>query len=94
MQGNLPVVEALEGTVERKGITSAQLHIAWVAAQGPSVIPLPGSSKATRTLENLEGGEIVLSKGDLDELSGIIEKYGVKGDRGMGLTDAQQLYWG
>ncbi|KAJ6456161.1 aldo/keto reductase [Mycena sanguinolenta] len=94
IEGNLPVVDALEGLAKRNGITVAQLCIAWVAAQGPSVIPLPGSSKATRTLENLEAGDIVLSKAELDELSGIIEKYGVKGDRGMGLTDEQQHYWG
>ncbi|KAF7367470.1 Aldo/keto reductase [Mycena sanguinolenta] len=94
IEGNLPVVDALEELAKRKGVTVAQLCIAWVAAQGPSVIPLPGSSKATRTLENLEAGDIVFNKAELDEMSGIIEKYGVKGDRGMGFTDEQQHYWG
>jgi len=94
MKGNLPIVEALDAMAQSKGITVAQLCIAWVAAQGSSVIPLPGSSKATRTLENLEGGDIVLTAGELKELSEIIAKYGVKGDRGMGLTEEQQHYWG
>ncbi|KAF7340253.1 Aldo/keto reductase [Mycena venus] len=94
MKGNLPIVEALEALAKSKNITVAQLCIAWVAAQGSSVIPLPGSSKATRTLENLEAGEIVLDASELKELSDIIAKHGVKGDRGMGLTEEQQHYWG
>ncbi|KAJ7809692.1 aldo/keto reductase [Mycena olivaceomarginata] len=94
LKANLPVVEALEAMAKRKGITVAQLCIAWVAAQGAHVIPLPGSSKATRTLENLEGGDVVVDAGEVEELSGIIAKHGVKGDRGMGLTEEQQHYWG
>ncbi|KAJ7836388.1 aldo/keto reductase [Mycena olivaceomarginata] len=94
LKANLPVVEALEAMAKRKGITVAQLCIAWVAAQGAHVIPLPGSSKATRTLENLEGGDVVLDAGEVEELSGIVAKHGVKGDRGMGLTEEEQHYWG
>jgi hypothetical protein len=50
--------------------------------------------KATRTLENLGGGDVVLDAAELKELSEIISKHGVSGDRGMGLTDEQQHYWG
>ncbi|KAJ6569438.1 aldo/keto reductase [Mycena capillaripes] len=94
LKHNAPIVEVLDTIAKRKGITVAQLCIAWVAAQGPSVIPLPGSSKATRTVENLEAGDIVLGEGELKELSEIIAKHGIKGDRGMGLTDEQSHYWG
>ncbi|KAF8151955.1 aldo/keto reductase [Mycena galopus ATCC 62051] len=94
LKGNLPIVEALEGMAKNKGITVAQLCIAWVAAQGSSVIPVPGSSKATRTLENLQAGEVVLSPTELTELTETVAKHGVKGDRGAGLTDEQMHYWG
>ncbi|KAJ7924334.1 aldo/keto reductase [Mycena leptocephala] len=60
MKHNVAIVEVLDAMAKNKGITVAQLCIAWVASQGPSVIPLPGSSKATRTLENLGGGDVVL----------------------------------
>jgi len=93
IKGNLPIVEALDAMAKSKGITVAQLCIAWVAAQGPSVIPLPGSSKATRTLENLDAGDIVLTANEVKELSDTIAKHGVKGDRGTGLTEQQQFYW-
>jgi len=94
MKHNVAIVEVLDAMAKNKGITVAQLCIAWVASQGPSVIPLPGSSKATRTLENLGGGDVVLDAAELKELSEIISKHGVSGDRGMGLTDEQQHYWG
>ena len=41
---NLALVDALRAIAERKGITPAQLCIAWVGSLGPKVIPLPGSS--------------------------------------------------
>ncbi|KAK7064861.1 Aldo/keto reductase [Favolaschia claudopus] len=94
LEGNLPIVDALEELAKAKGITVAQLCIAWVAAQGTRVIPLPGSSKASRTLENLEAGEVVLDAGEVKALSDIVAKYGVKGDRGYGTTDEQVHYWG
>ncbi|KAJ7652126.1 aldo/keto reductase [Mycena polygramma] len=94
LKHNLPIVESLDRMAKGKGITVAQLCIAWVAALGPNVIPLPGSSKASRTLENLQAGDIVLNAGELKELSEIIATHGVKGDRGYGLTDEQSHYWG
>lgn len=41
---NLALVDALKGIAEKKGITAAQLCLAWVASFGPKVIPIPGSS--------------------------------------------------
>ncbi|KAJ6544725.1 aldo/keto reductase [Mycena sp. CBHHK59/15] len=94
MQHNRAIIAALEAMAATKGITVAQLCIAWVAALGPQVIPLPGSSKSTRTLENLAAGDIVLSTGELKEIGKIIESHGVKGDRSVGLSDEQMHLWG
>ena len=44
MKHNLALVDSLGAIAQKKGITTAQLCIAWVAALGPHVIPLPGSS--------------------------------------------------
>ncbi|KAJ7714574.1 aldo/keto reductase [Mycena maculata] len=84
----------IKSSADMEGITVAQLCIAWVAAQGPNVIPLPGSSKSTRTLENLEAGDVVLSAEELKEMNEVIAKHGVKGDRSVGLTDEQMHLWG
>ncbi|KAI0257208.1 NADP-dependent oxidoreductase domain-containing protein [Lactifluus subvellereus] len=58
---NLQLVDALTSIANRKGITLAQLSIAWVSALGDQVIPLPGSSNVKRTLENLLAGDVDLS---------------------------------
>lgn len=41
---NMALVEGLKSIAEKKGITAAQLSLAWVASLGPKVIPIPGSS--------------------------------------------------
>ncbi|KAJ7222584.1 aldo/keto reductase [Mycena pura] len=82
LSGNIKSVSdlhELEALAKTKNITVAQLCIAWVAALSPNVIPLPGSSKSTRTLENLEAGDIVLDAEELKKMNEIIEKHGVKG---------------
>ncbi|KAJ7118630.1 aldo/keto reductase [Mycena crocata] len=94
MKHNLAIVGELEVIAQGKGLTIAQLCIAWVTTLGPNVIPLPGSSKSTRTLENLEGGEFTLSPDEVKEINGIVAKYGVKGDRYIGLPDDVLDLWG
>lgn len=41
---NMTLVDALKGVAAKKGVTAAQLSLAWVASLGPKVIPIPGSS--------------------------------------------------
>jgi pyridoxine 4-dehydrogenase len=48
---------------------------------GPHVVALPGSSKKDRTLENLGGGTVTLSKDELAEIDRILESFTVKGGR-------------
>ncbi|RDX56629.1 aldo/keto reductase [Lentinus brumalis] len=95
LKANLAITEALKTIAARKGITPAQLSIAWVASLGPHMIPLPGSSKATRTLENLAAGDIELTKAELDEIADILAKNEVKGGRYLGGEANQALHlWG
>ncbi|KAI0079966.1 aldo/keto reductase [Panus rudis PR-1116 ss-1] len=93
-KANYAIVDALKAIAERKKVTPGQLCIAWVGSLGKKVIPLPGSSNAKRTLENLAGGDIELSDEEQKEIFSIIEKFEVKGDRYTG-ADPQVLHlWG
>ncbi|KAJ7508514.1 aldo/keto reductase [Mycena galericulata] len=94
LKHNLPTVDKLDAIAKAKAITVAQLCIAWVAALGPNVIPVPGSSRSDRTLENLRAGDIVLSADELREINETIAKHGVKGDRAGGLSDEEAHLWG
>ncbi|CCM02342.1 uncharacterized protein FIBRA_04436 [Fibroporia radiculosa] len=90
---NLVFVDAIKALAEKKQITPAQLCIAWVGSLGAHVIPLPGSSHKTRTLENLAGGDVELTETDRAEILNIISTYEVKGDRYFGNPQAAHL-WG
>ncbi|CDO74158.1 hypothetical protein BN946_scf185043.g209 [Trametes cinnabarina] len=91
---NRRFIEAFAAYAAKKGCTPAQLSIAWVAALGDKVIPLPGSSRKDRTLENLHGGDIVLTPEDMAAIARIMEENPVKGGRGLA-TDAIDLkLWG
>jgi len=90
---NIALVDSLKAIAEKKQITPAQLCIAWVGALGPHVIPLPGSSHKKRTLENLAGGNVLLSEQDMAEINDAISKHEVKGDRYFGKPEMAHL-WG
>ncbi|KAI0055772.1 aldo/keto reductase [Artomyces pyxidatus] len=81
MRHNLAMLDALKAIASKKGVTPAQLSIAWVSARGPHVIPLPGSSNIKRTLENLEGGDVELSAEELAEINTAMDAHEVKGGR-------------
>ncbi|KAI0079967.1 aldo/keto reductase [Panus rudis PR-1116 ss-1] len=93
-KANYAIVDALKGIAEKKKVTPAQLCIAWVGSLGKKVIPLPGSSNAKRTLENLAGGDIELSDEEQKEIFSIIEKFEVKGDRYNGMDPKVLHLWG
>ncbi|KAI0044496.1 aldo/keto reductase [Auriscalpium vulgare] len=91
---NVAVVDALTAVAAKKGITPAQLSIAWVAARGAHVIPLPGSSNAKRTLENIAGGNVTLSEADLVEIDAVLAQHTVKGGRSIDELESHLNYWG
>jgi len=78
---NLTLVSALETVAADKGITAAQLCIAWVASLGPKIIPIPGSSNAQRTLENCAAANIELTAEDLAKISHAMTINTVRGTR-------------
>ncbi|KIK56338.1 hypothetical protein GYMLUDRAFT_204781 [Collybiopsis luxurians FD-317 M1] len=92
-KNNMAIVEGLQAIAGKKGITTAQLCIAWVASLGPTMIPLPGSSKATRTLENLKGGSVELTGEELARVDQFLLSNPVAGERYFG-KEVDVYLWG
>ncbi|MEW9871665.1 aldo/keto reductase [Arthrobacter sp. HS15c] len=67
-ESNRAVVDLLTGIAERKGATPAQVALAWLLAQKPWIVPIPGTRKLHRLDENLGAADVTLS---VDELTGI-----------------------
>src|SRR3954469_14066955 len=60
-QRNLDLVARIEALAERKGVTPAQLALAWVLAQGEDVVPIPGTKKVPRLEENGAAADVELT---------------------------------
>lgn len=66
---NLALVDVIAGLAERKGVTPAQLGLAWVLAQGDDVVPIPGTKKRSRLDENVGAVDVELTAGELEEIA-------------------------
>ncbi|HWD68300.1 MAG TPA: aldo/keto reductase [Caulobacteraceae bacterium] len=80
-RANQAVVELLDSTATRKGATPAQIALAWILAQKPWIVPIPGTTKAHRLKENLGAAEIELSQADLAEIDAAAAKIEIVGGR-------------
>jgi aryl-alcohol dehydrogenase-like predicted oxidoreductase len=71
-QKNLDLVARIEELAREKGVTPAQLALAWVLAQGEDVAPIPGTKKVARLEENAAAVEVSLSGAELEEIAGAL----------------------
>ncbi len=78
---NLPLVEVLGGIAAKKGISRAQLALAWLLAQKPWIVPIPGTTQIARLEENLGAAEITLGPEDLREIESAVAGIDLVGDR-------------
>ncbi|MEU8361514.1 aldo/keto reductase [Nonomuraea sp. NPDC048882] len=78
---NLALVEALRAVAEDKGVTVAQLAIAWVLAQGEDIVPLVGARSRERLAEALGALDVRLSAGDLAAIEAAVPAGAAAGDR-------------
>ena len=67
-QANLAFVELLTRIAERKNATPAQIALAWLLAQKPGIVPIPGTTKLHRLEENIAATDIQLTHDDLREI--------------------------
>jgi len=80
-QANRAVVDLLSRIAASKGATPAQIAIAWLLAQKPWIVPIPGTTKLHRLEENLESAAIELTISDLAEIYEAASKIAVRGAR-------------
>lgn len=81
---NKALVELLQQTASAKGATAAQIALAWLLAQRPWIVPIPGTTKLARLDENLGAAEVVLNAAEVAEISAAAEKIEVVGARYSG----------
>jgi len=80
-KANRAFVDVLETIAQRKNATSAQIALAWVLAQKPWIVPIPGTTKLHRLQENIAGASVALSAGDLREIENATSALTVQGAR-------------
>jgi aryl-alcohol dehydrogenase-like predicted oxidoreductase len=91
---NLALVGALEKIAQDRGVTTAQLAIAWVLARGADIIPLIGTKRRDRLAEALGAVEIALTAGELAAVEAAVPAAAVAGERydehGMASLDSER----
>jgi aryl-alcohol dehydrogenase-like predicted oxidoreductase len=65
LEANMRIVAKLEEIAEEKGITPAQLALAWVLARGDDIVPIPGTKRRQYLEENAKAAEVELTEGDM-----------------------------
>jgi aryl-alcohol dehydrogenase-like predicted oxidoreductase len=80
-KANQAVVDLLGRIAKQKGATPAQIALAWLLAQKPWIVPIPGTTKLSRLDENIGSLEIKLTSDDLREIDSAALKITVEGDR-------------
>jgi aryl-alcohol dehydrogenase-like predicted oxidoreductase len=80
-KANQEMVNLLRKIAERKKATPAQIALAWLVAQKPWIVPIPGTTKLERLEENLGGVNIQLTPDDLREIDGAASQITVQGAR-------------
>jgi pyridoxine 4-dehydrogenase len=80
-KANAVLVEALGKIADSKGVTRAQIALAWLLAQKPWMAPIPGTTKLARLEENIGAAAIVLSTDELAQIETALSGIAVVGDR-------------
>lgn len=80
-KANKVFVDLLMKIAQRKEATPAQIALAWLLAQKPWIVPIPGTTKLPRLIENIGATEVELTADDLLEIKTAADKIKVQGDR-------------
>lgn len=81
MRHNKALVELLEQFGRRRGATPAQVALAWLLAQKPWIVPIPGTTKLSRLEENLAAADMELTRDELHELDEAASRVQIVGER-------------
>jgi len=81
LKANQGLIDLLGGVAKRKNATTAQIALAWLLAQKPWIVPIPGTTKIARVEENIGAAAIQLTADELREIRSAAEKIDVQGAR-------------
>jgi aryl-alcohol dehydrogenase-like predicted oxidoreductase len=81
VEQNRALVEAVTELAQARGCTPAQLALAWLLAQGPDIVPIPGTRRIARLDENAGAAAIVLDPAELQRIQTVLDAHAVAGTR-------------
>ena len=80
-KANLALVQQIKNIAAEKNATPAQIALAWLLAQQPWIVPIPGTTKISRLQENIGGVDIHLTENDLSNINQALKDIEIIGDR-------------
>jgi len=81
LQANLKLAAAVKELAAEKGITPAQLALAWILAQGEDMVPIPGTKRIRYLEDNMGALKVKLTAGDLQKISAKLAEFQIVGER-------------
>jgi aryl-alcohol dehydrogenase-like predicted oxidoreductase len=81
LNANQGLVDLLKKVAEQKKATPARIALAWILAQKPWIVPIPGTTKLNRLEDNIGAADVTLTSEELDGINSALEKIKVVGDR-------------
>jgi aryl-alcohol dehydrogenase-like predicted oxidoreductase len=82
MKANMALFEVVRRWAERKGVTPAQFSLAWLLAQKPWIVPIPGTTDPHHLAENLAAAPVDLTSDELRQIRVDLSKVKIVGARG------------
>lgn len=79
LEANFKIVDFLRDLASRKGVTPAQIALAWLLAQKPWIVPIPGATRVEHLDDNLRAAEFELTNSDLHEIEQAFATIDIKG---------------
>ena len=89
LKHNTAMVDLVKSVAASKGVTPAQVALAWLLAQKPWIVPIPGTTKLHRLEENIAAADVTLSGDELSQLTDASSKIEVQGGRYPEALEAQ-----
>lgn len=80
-KANQMLVEVLGDIASSRGVSQAQIALAWLLARKPWIVPIPGTTKLHRLEENIKAASVVLGENDLSDIQQAVDAIQVEGDR-------------
>ena len=84
MDANQVIVDFVHDLASEKGVTPAQIALAWILARKPWIVPIPGTRKLSRLQENMAAADVVLTQDELARIDGLLAQIPIVGDRYAG----------